>query len=417
MQSKVSIIIAAITVAATPAITLATIEFPMHFRYGVPGSTVTVGSKSTAIDQDGNASLCCFPFASGKSYSYQIEKEGYIGKYDSTSYVTQNPISVNANIIAECEYSDRPNAHYSYDVPPYPKDEDSDGLNDICDCDDNDKLNKINKREGACPTNPIDTYVPTHCSDTDIDNDLYFQGSVYLNGAKIPKQDYCQGLSVVQADCKNGELSWATPFPCPSGTCAYGECIPDQQSGRPMDSIDESVPMGDTFSDIDESDEFADAIMTLFDIGVIDGYPDGTFKPFNTINRAELMKMIMAYFYNDRIINTSSCFLDVFDEWFAPFVCTARRFDIIAGYDDGSFRPGQTLNHAEGIKIIMNVMAVPSNSNAKLPRDVPASEWYAPFVRSAVSVGVISADELFNPGAPLKRFEVTEWIYRALRTR
>ena len=90
----------------------------------------------------------------------------------------------------------------------------------------------------------------------------------------------------------------------------------------------------------------------------------------------------------------------MFSEWFAPFICAGKELEIVSGYADGNFRPGNTLNKAEGMKILVHSLSVPSTlSSTILPHDVKRNEWYAPYVRRAVELNIIPWNERFDPGA------------------
>jgi S-layer homology domain len=76
------------------------------------------------------------------------------------------------------------------------------------------------------------------------------------------------------------------------------------------------------------------------------------FSPGSPINRAEFLKIVMmASGHNSE---GSNCYPDVKDEWFAPFVCAATELGIVDGYDDGNFKPGNEINFVEASKIIVN---------------------------------------------------------------
>src|SRR3989338_11653131 len=65
---------------------------------------------------------------------------------------------------------------------------------------------------------------------------------------------------------------------------------------------------------------YREAVSYLRDRHVIRGYPDGTFKPQQTVNRAEFLKMIFASEHAP-IAVTHPCFSDVMpEEWYAPYV-------------------------------------------------------------------------------------------------
>ncbi|MBD3328400.1 hypothetical protein GF340_03790, partial [Candidatus Peregrinibacteria bacterium] len=74
---------------------------------------------------------------------------------------------------------------------------------------------------------------------------------------------------------------------------------------------------------------FEDEINALVDLEIIDGYPDGTFKPDNPINRAEFVKLMFSYVEDDGNDMRYDCFDDVNREWFAIYVCTAKFTNII----------------------------------------------------------------------------------------
>ncbi len=98
--------------------------------------------------------------------------------------------------------------------------------------------------------------------------------------------------------------------------------------------------------------QYQDAIDQLFDLQIVQWYPDQTFRPDQAITRAEMLKIIMLA--ADISINTDSwsCFPDVRDgDRFVDYVCTARAMNIIQGYDDGTFRPNLSVSFVEGIKI------------------------------------------------------------------
>ena len=118
--------------------------------------------------------------------------------------------------------------------------------------------------------------------------------------------------------------------------------------------IDNITVHSTTLSDIQE-DRNETSIQYLLDTNVISGYPDGTFKPAQTINRAELMKIITEGIgITPSADEYSDCFPDVTNEWFAVYVCYAKEQNWIQGYPDGAFKPDQNVNKVEALKMIIN---------------------------------------------------------------
>ena len=113
---------------------------------------------------------------------------------------------------------------------------------------------------------------------------------------------------------------------------------------------------GDAFSDITWTDDVFNAVSYLEDQNIVQGYDDGTFRPDNTINRAEFTKLLIEAAYHDEFdsYGDATCFDDVpAGEWYTKYICFANDMDIVEGYDDGNFEPDTTINFAEASKIIV----------------------------------------------------------------
>ena len=104
---------------------------------------------------------------------------------------------------------------------------------------------------------------------------------------------------------------------------------------------------------------YATAICYVKDNGIVQGYDDGTFRPDNYINRAEFMKIIMSASYDSSLLTGSYyCFDDIGAEWYADYICPAFDMGIIDGYPDGTFHPEYLINLAEALKIIFEAAGV-----------------------------------------------------------
>ncbi|MDA0376137.1 MAG: S-layer homology domain-containing protein [bacterium] len=100
-------------------------------------------------------------------------------------------------------------------------------------------------------------------------------------------------------------------------------------------------------------------IYKAYDMGIVDGYDDGTFKPDAPINRAEALKML---FVASKLkpfdeSDFSGRFSDVRKgDWFEPHVSNALSYEFVEGYEDRTFRPGQSITRAEASKIVLFMM-------------------------------------------------------------
>ena len=107
-----------------------------------------------------------------------------------------------------------------------------------------------------------------------------------------------------------------------------------------------------SYSDVTADKWYNNAVSTLSRLGVISGYPDGTFRPDASITRAEFAKIAVS-FCKYGSTTYSGCFSDVkASDWFSTCVETARNSNLIAGYPDGTFRPNNAITRAEACTIV-----------------------------------------------------------------
>lgn len=160
------------------------------------------------------------------------------------------------------------------------------------------------------------------------------------------------------------------------------------------------------YSDIPDDHMYYQSITDLSDSGIIKGYEDGTFKPNDPVNRAEFVKLLVANRSFTLSDQTTDCFSDVSDEWFAKYVCYAKYQGIVDGESDGNFYPERTINLAEASKIIVNALCTDCYGDYSSD-DI----WYRPYARELSNKAVIptSVDSL---NQDLTRGQVAEMIWR-----
>lgn len=178
-----------------------------------------------------------------------------------------------------------------------------------------------------------------------------------------------------------------------------------------------SVAFAASLSDID-GHKNQKAIQYLADQGVIGGYEDGTFKPNKTVNRAELLKILIGgKGIQPKVEEYNKCFTDVIDQWFAPYVCYAKANDWVGGYSDGKFKPSQDVKKVEAIKMLVNSQEyeVPASVNEKLFDDTDSGAWYDPFLKVAKDKGLLEqSGGKYGVSDFMTRGEISENIYRAM---
>jgi len=171
------------------------------------------------------------------------------------------------------------------------------------------------------------------------------------------------------------------------------------------------------FSDIRSGSQLESYIEVLVGKGIISGYPDGTFQPERTINRAEALKIIFETIEGQLESSTNSGFPDVPQhEWFAKYVTTAKNKNIIQGYPDGRYRPTQEVNRAEFIKMAMSALpffsTTPQDKAAAIEQYSDVYDlWYTPYVSAGLQLGFLSKTDQLRPTAPMQRQDAVEIVY------
>ena len=110
------------------------------------------------------------------------------------------------------------------------------------------------------------------------------------------------------------------------------------------------------------------AVSTMTKAGIVDGYPDGTFRPDAPITRAEMAKIISLFAKLDK---SESRFSDIAGHWAEAYIRLAAGNGWIAGYPDGTFGPQRNITRAETATMINRVLdRVPSEESHLLSRGV-----------------------------------------------
>lgn len=111
----------------------------------------------------------------------------------------------------------------------------------------------------------------------------------------------------------------------------------------------------DTFSDVPSTYRYYDAINSLVANNILNGYEDGTFKPDQTITRAEFAKVIcLAQNVDVNVAGTNSSFTDVApDHWAASYITLAQAMGIINGMGDGTFLPENPVTYDQAVKMVV----------------------------------------------------------------
>jgi hypothetical protein len=168
-----------------------------------------------------------------------------------------------------------------------------------------------------------------------------------------------------------------------------------------------------TFSDVPEN-YWANVPITYFaTLGILGGFPDGTFKPSRKITRAELAALLIKVRGIAVPERKREIFKDVpYDYWAAGTIQAVVDSRLMAGYPDTTFRPRAGVTRAEGAAIFSKLdgLTQPKFLTESPFPDVSPAHWSAKAITAGKEAGFYNylSGEDFEPSLQLSRAEVAE---------
>lgn len=132
------------------------------------------------------------------------------------------------------------------------------------------------------------------------------------------------------------------------------------------------------FSDVLDTTRYAEDIRFIAKQGFIQGYGDGTFRPEQSITRAEFTKiLLLSTFPLEKIADcTNISFPDAAPgEWYISYLCFAKQEGIVKGFLNGTFGPNEDIIYSAAAKIIVNTLL-------EKQEEQEGEDWWHPFSQS-----------------------------------
>lgn len=178
-------------------------------------------------------------------------------------------------------------------------------------------------------------------------------------------------------------------------------------------------PPSSWFLDINLSDEsqgwFASPVTILREQEMIKGYPDGSFRPKNSVTRGELAMMVSRALNLKPLENNT--FSDVATTYFArTYINRLVEKKVINGYPDYTFRPQNPVTRAEAAKMIRGAFELNGESSKTFKDVLDRKLYYYDDVYALTSSGIIDGypDGTFKPNAFITRAEIAKILDQIL---
>lgn len=152
------------------------------------------------------------------------------------------------------------------------------------------------------------------------------------------------------------------------------------------------------YYDVLPDDWFNNAVSTLTNAGILNGYPDGTFQPNGNITRAEFAAMAVRFFTDEEAEIDEDAFPDIADHWANYEINLAYAKEIIEGYPDGTFKPDQEITRAEAVTIVNRVLERYPHKEHLLedmivwPDNMDEDKWYYADIQEATNSHVFDRE-------------------------
>lgn len=146
----------------------------------------------------------------------------------------------------------------------------------------------------------------------------------------------------------------------------------------------------------------------------ISGYTDGSVRPNAEVSRAEVTAMIAKFMGYDVSDESKPAFNDVEDAWYNKFINAVVKSGITKGYTDGSFKPNHSITRAEFIHLVVQLYQGEYNAVLANFSDVQDNYWAKDSITKAFAAGLIKGyeDGSFRPEQTLSRAEAVVILNR-----
>lgn len=190
----------------------------------------------------------------------------------------------------------------------------------------------------------------------------------------------------------------------------------------PVDPVEEA-PLAADFDDM--KGHWAElAVSRAAAAGVVQGYPDGSYRPEQAVTRAQFVSMLMRMLQRERggpELGGAADYADAaeIEPWASGAIAAARQLRIADGYADGTFRPNALVTRAEAVVMLGRALQLETAGDASSAAfadagDIPA--WAAASASAVQRAGIVQGreDGRFGPADVLTRAEAAALMVRAM---
>lgn len=171
----------------------------------------------------------------------------------------------------------------------------------------------------------------------DVENESLFNGIFFAPQGLLNKKDH----AAYMYGYPDGSFRPKRPMTRAEVTTMFGRLL--------LKKYTESKEFRPIYPDVKKGDWYGSAVTIMSDLKLVEGYPDGTFKPNAPITRAEFATIASRF---DKITGGAVNFKDLStSHWAYSYIASAYHKGWVMGYPDGTFKPEKDISREEVVAI------------------------------------------------------------------
>ena len=159
-----------------------------------------------------------------------------------------------------------------------------------------------------------------------------------------------------------------------------------------------------------------ESVQYLVDKGAVNGKPDGTFAPAESIDRSSAAKIVATVLGLEIKKDAKPSFPDAQNHWATPYIAAVEKAGIVKGDERGNFNPSGLINRASMASMLVNAYKLERNENIKLPKEFADlnNHWGAKYANILIQEKIsIGTDNGWAPDKAVSRAEAAQFIAKA----
>lgn len=106
-------------------------------------------------------------------------------------------------------------------------------------------------------------------------------------------------------------------------------------------------------------------------------------------------------------------------KWAEEFIYGLRKKNIVSGYEDGTFKPNESVKREEFLKMLVSSLGIEAENGEYIFADAKDGAWYIPYLNAGLKHGIVKGNDAgkFGVGENITREDAAVMLWRILQTK